>query len=441
MKKNLRKISRRDFVRDVTATLTGIAAAKTAFAQTMGQLGTPSDDWRSDTGYWGKIKEQFMMEPAFGYLNTGRLGPTPKPVFDALVEYWRLMAVNPTENSAVFEQRQEAIRVKAAAFVGASPDEVALTRNTTEGLVTVINGLDLKAGDEILHSFHEHSSNLEPWKLKAKRHGLTLKEVPIPTPPKSADEILNLFNDAITARTRVITVAHCTTVTGCILPVKELGALARGKNILFLVDGAHGLGMFEFNLHDLGVDTYATTAHKWLASPAGTGLLYVRAELIDRIWPNIVTQSWYQDKGARKYDRLSRRPWPQVAIFENALEYQNTIGRARIEQRMRGVASTLRERAAAIPGVLLYTSNDPKFAGGMTTLGIKGMSGQVIHEHLRKRHNLYVSPRTRGPVYPADPAGFDGVRISTHYFNTLEQVDRVITGLKELASKGPSAAL
>jgi selenocysteine lyase/cysteine desulfurase len=430
-----RKSSRRAFVRGVAATLAGMTAARQSFAQTVASLGVPDDDWRSDTGYWGRVRQQFMMEPGFGYLNTGRLGPTPKPIFDTLVEYWRLMAVNPTENSAVFEERQESIRAKAAAFVHASVDEIAITRNTTEGLATVINGLDLRQGDEILYSFHEHSSNLQPWKLKARRYGLSLKEVPIPTPPKAASEILNLFNDAITPRTRVITVAHCTTVTGGVLPVKELAALAHSKDILCLIDAAHTLGAFEFDLGSLGVDSYAMTSHKWLAAPAGTGLLYVRGGLIDRIWPNIVTQSWDQDKGARKYDRLSRRPWPQVAILEHALDFQQTIGRARIEERMRGLAGHLRAKAAEIPNVLLYTSNDPAFSAGMTTLGIKGMSGQVIHEHLRKQKNVYVSPRSRGPVYPADPAGFDGVRISTHYFNTFEQVDRVLEGLRELSRR------
>jgi selenocysteine lyase/cysteine desulfurase len=274
---------------------------------------------------------------------------------------------------------------------------------------------------------------VQPWKLQAKRYGFELTEVPFATPPKSPDDILNQFNDAITPRTRVITLAHITTVTGCATPVKELAKLCRSKGIYCLVDGAHTLGMIQYNLHDLGVDTYASPAHKWLCAPAGTGLLYVREGLIDKIWPNIVTQSWYQDKGARKYDRLSRRPWPQVAVLEDAIDYQLTIGRSRIESRCRGLAMHLRNLAAEIPGVILYTSNDPRLSAGMTTLGIKGLSGQVIHNYLRERYDIYVSPRSRGPLYPADPAGMDGVRVSTHYYNTFEQVDQVIQGLKELA--------
>ena len=170
-------------MRGVGATVAGIATAKSALAEALQELGTPSENWQFDGGYWAKVREQFVMPEGFAYMNTGRLGSTPKPVLDALLQYWRLMAENPSENSSVFEKRQEDIRVKAAKFVGASPDEIAIVRNTTEGLVTVINGLDLKQGDEILHSFHEHSSNVQPWKLKGSRDGVVLKEVPIPTPP------------------------------------------------------------------------------------------------------------------------------------------------------------------------------------------------------------------------------------------------------------------
>lgn len=429
--------SRRDFMRGLGVTLAGVGATRSAVAQAIEQIGEPSENWRFDGGYWARVREQFVMPEGFAYMNTGRLGSTPKPVLDALMHYWRLMAENPSENSSVFEQRQESIRVKAAAFVGASVDEIALVRNTTEGLVTVINGLDLKQGDEILHSFHEHSSNLQPWKLKAERYGVTLKEVPIPTPPDNPEDILNLFEDAMTSRTRVLTTAHSTTVTGTIMPLKELSALCRSRGVLCLIDGAHALGNFEYDLHDLGVDTHASSCHKWLCSPAGTGILYVRAELIDRIWPNIVTQSWDLDKGARKYDRLSRRPWPQVAVLEDALDFHNAIGPARIERRMRGLGSYLREKAVEIPGVRLYTGTDPRLSCAVTTLGIDGIDGQKIHDYLRERYDVYVSPRTRGPVYPADPAGFNGIRVSTAYYNTFEQVDRVLAGLQELAAGNP----
>ncbi len=429
------EVSRRAFGRTLASAIPGLALAKSTFANRLAHVAGRAGGGPDDEAFWTELRSRIMTPDGFAYMNSARLSPTPKPIYDNLVEYWRLMAVNPSDNSSVYERGQEAVREKAAAFVGASVDEIAIVRNTTEGLVTVINGLDLNAGDEIIHSFHEHSSNRQPWSLRAQRHGVVLKEVPIPTPPDDPAEIVNMFEDAITPRTRVITIAHCTTVTGCFTPVKELASMARSRGILCLVDGAHPLGQIQYDLHDLGVDSYSSPAHKWLGAPAGTGLLYVREELIDRVWPNIVTQSWFQDVGARKYDRLSRRPWPQVELLGDAIDYQLAIGRDRIERRIRALGTYLRAGAAEIPGVKVWTSNDPRLSAGMTTLSVGSLTGDIVHEHILERHNVYTSPRSRGPVYPSDPAGFDGVRISTAYFNTFEQIDRVLEGLRELANR------
>jgi selenocysteine lyase/cysteine desulfurase len=328
----------------------------------------------------------------------------------------------------------ESIRQKAAKFVGAHPDEIAIVRNTTEGNSLVCQGVDLQQGDEVLLGYLEHESNRQPWNLKAKRHGVVIKEVPIGTPPRSPEEILNAFADAITARTRAIVVAQSDTVIGAYTPVKELAKLAHSKGLLCFVDGAQVLGMFPVNVHDLGVDTYSATAHKWLDAPAGSALLYVRREAQDRIWPNIVTENWYTYKDARKYECLSRRPWPLVASLEDAIDFQLAIGTARIEQRVRSLAGYLRTRAAEIPHVKLYSSNEARLSGGITSLGIDKVTPARLIEYLRQRFDVYVAARAKGNRYPADPHGVDGIRVSTHYFNTFEQVDRVLQALKELSS-------
>jgi selenocysteine lyase/cysteine desulfurase len=204
---------------------------------------------------------------------------------------------------------------------------------------------------------------------------------------------------------------------------------------LFLfVDGAQTLGMIPLDLRALGADAYVMTCHKWLAAPAGTGLLYVRRELHDRIWPNIVTENWSAFRDARKYDRLSRRPWPVVAALEDALDFQNAIGRERIAGRVRALAGYLRARAAEIPRVRLYTSNDPTLGAGMTSLTLENVPPLRLREHLRQRYDVYTAERQRGERYPADPHGVEGIRVSTHYYNTFEQVDRVLEALRELAA-------
>lgn len=421
--------------RVIPATALTLGAVKQAFAQSNHEVASLSRSEKIDDGYWRKIREKFLLEDGLAYLNNGTVGPTPAPVYDALLGYWRLMAENPNENSAILQGRSDPIREKAAQFIGATPPEVAILRNATEGNSLICGGIDLQAGDEVLIGSLEHDSNRQPWLLKAKRHRITIKEVPIGTPPKSPEEILNAFEAAIGPRTKVLSVAHCDTVTGTVTPVKQLAALARSKGLLCHVDGAQTIGILPVDVRDLGVDTYVMTCHKWLCSPAGTGLLYVKRDVQDRIWPNIVTEDWSNYSDARKYDRISRRPWPVVSALEDTLNFHLAVGRQRIESRARALASYLRTQAAAIPGVRLYTSNDPRLSAGITSLSLDKVSPTQLREHLRQRHDIYTAARAKGNRYPADPHGVDGIRVSTHFYNTFEQVDRVLEGLRELAGK------
>jgi selenocysteine lyase/cysteine desulfurase len=411
-----------------------LAAVKAAFGQTMQELAELPKAWRTDEGYWAKIRAKFLLEKGLAYLNNGTVGPTPGPVHEAHVTYWKMMAENPNENSAILQGRMDLIREKAAQFLGASPDEVAILRNATEGNNLLCQGVDLRPGDEVLIGYLEHDSSRQPWKVRARRGGVVVKEVPVGTPPKNPEEILNAFESAITPRTRVIHLAHCDTVTGTFVPMKEIAKLAHSRGILCFSDGAQTIGMVELNVRELGVDAYVTTSHKWLCAPAGTGVLYVRRDVQERIWPNIVTENWWVFKDARKYDRVSRRPWPVVAALEDALDFQLAIGRARIEQRMRSLATYLRRQAAEIAHVRLYTSNDPRLSGAMTSLSLDNVRPARLREYLRQRYDVYTAERTIGERYPADPHGVEGIRISTHFYNTFEEVERVLAGLRDLAS-------
>lgn len=425
--------SRRNFLISGSASALSLTAAKENFAQALSEMGTPPEAWRTDEGYWARVRGRFLLQQGLGYLNNGTVGPTPAPVFEALTHYWQMMAENPNENSAILQGRTDRIRQKAAQFIGASAEEVAILRNATEGNALVCRGLDLKAGDEVLIGSLEHDSNRQPWLLRAKRDGIVVKEVLINTPPKSPEEILGDFEKAIGPRTRVIAVAHCDTVTGTISPVKDLAKLAHSKGLFCSVDGAQTIGMISVDVRDLGVDAYVTTCHKWLCAPAGTGLLYIRRDIQDRIWPNIATEDWWAQKDARRYDRVSRRPWPVVAALEDALDFQLAIGRARIEHRARGLSAYLRSRAAKIPGVRLYTSDDPRLSGAITSLSLDKVPPQKLREHLRQRYDIYTAERRKGDRYPADPHGVEGIRVSTHFYNTYEQVEQVLSALEEFA--------
>ena len=420
--------SRRNFLSTAAgsaAALSALAQTKAAFAQTLRSVASPREGAAAvatdDGGYWAKVRKQFMLEEGFAYLNTGTLGPTPRPVWEAMNEYWRLMAVNPNEKSAIFQEHVEQIRAKAAAFVGAPVDDIAITRNTTEGNTILCQGLDLKAGDEILITAYEHASNRETQMRQAKRFGLVVKEVQFPMPPKDKQVILDAFSAAITPRTRVMHFGNPLGGFGCFMPVRELAQLAHSKNILCFVDGAHATGMIQFSLTDWGVDGFACNSHKWLCGAAGAGILYVKRDVQDRVWP-VMGIHREPPKGARKYDQLSRRPWPVVMAFEDIIDFHNAIGPARIEQRTRALGTYLRSKASAMPKVRLYTPQDPAMSCGSTTLGVQGVPGARLKEYLRQKYDTYV------------PGGGDRIRFSTHYFNTFEQVDRVLRAIEELSS-------
>ena len=421
--------SRRGFLRTfgrAASAVTTLASVKTAFAQSLQAVrpaatGGAVADGSADGGYWEKVRKQFMLEEGFSYMNTGTLGPTPRPVWQAMNEYWRLMAVNPNEKSQIFQDHVDQIRAKVATFLGATTDEIAITRNTTEGNTVLCQGLDLKPGDEILITAYEHASNRETQMRHAKRFGLVVKEVRFPMPPQNSQVILDAFAAAITPQTRVMHFANPLGGYGCFMPVRELAQLARSRNILCFVDGAHATGMIQFSLTDWGVDGFACNSHKWLCGAAGAGVLYVKREVQDRVWP--VMGIWReQPKGARKYDQLSRRPWPLVMAFEDIIDFHNAIGPKRIEQRTRALGSYLRRKAAALPKVRVYTPQDEAMSCGTTTLGIEGVPGARLKEYLRQKYDTYV------------PGGGDRIRFSTHYFNTFEQVNRVLTALEELSS-------
>lgn len=425
MERSQSGFSRRDFLGRLatgsTVAALGLSDTRAAFARTLESIRSASADDPEAGGYWEKIRKQFILEDGFAYLNTGTLGPTPRPVLEAMNEYWRLMAVNPNENSAVFQNHVEQIRMKLAGFFGATADEIAITRNTTEGNTILCQGLDLERGDEILITAYEHASNRETQRRQAKRRGLVVKEVQFPMPPNSPQVIIDAFAAAITPKTRVMHFANPLGGYGCIMPVKQLADLAHSNKILCFVDGAHATGMFQFSLKEWGVDGFACNSHKWLCGAAGAGVLFVKRDVQERVWP--VVGIWRDEPvGARKYDQLSRRPWPTVMTFEDILDFHTAIGGARIEARARSLGTYLRSGLAAIPKVKVYTPMDAAMSCGTTTAGIEGVPAGRIREYLRQKYDAYV------------PGGSDRIRVSTHYFNTHEQADRVISAYRELAS-------
>jgi selenocysteine lyase/cysteine desulfurase len=431
IKNHLKGLSRRDFVKYLFAgsavSLYSLSELNAAVYQSITSLNQKYiEDESPDGVYWDSISKHFLFQDGLIMMNNGTLGPMPEPVFNTLIKYFKLQVTNPFDCYNFIPRKKEEVRAKLARFINASPDEVVMTRNTTEGMNFVANGLDLKEGDEVILSSMEHPAGTHPWKLKEKRCGIKIKEVPFGLPPKSVDEIVGDFQKAITPRTKVISISHTVFISGLISPLKELSKMAHEKGILVLADSAHGLGMLNLNLEELGADFFASSPYKWLGAPTGVGLLYVRKEAQDKLWPTIASSGWDSQENARKYETLGQRADALIVALAEALDFQNAIGRERIERRIKTLAGYLKRELKKIQGVKLHTSQDPYLSGGLTAFSVEGVEPQKMVDYLRERYNIVI--RTIGNK----KAGTYGVRVSTHIYVSLKHIDMLLEGVEHL---------
>jgi isopenicillin-N epimerase len=293
-----------------------------------------------EDAYWSELRKQFLIPEDEVYLNSGTVGSSPAPVlraiFDGYNETEKMAQQDPEDYPIWGYAAWNEFRDPLAAFVGCNRDEIALLRNATEANSYIANGIDMKPGDEVLMTDQEHPGGEHPWNLRAKRYGVVVKKVTLPKPVQNAAQVLNLFSDAITPRTRMMFFSHITTATGVVLPAKELCTLARSKGILSAVDGAHVIGMMHLDVRELGCDMYSSSQHKWLLAPKGSGFLYVRDEVIDRLWNTIATEGWDDPKiRAERFQRIGSSNVPALWGMRAAIKLANDIGMDRIERRHR----------------------------------------------------------------------------------------------------------
>jgi selenocysteine lyase/cysteine desulfurase len=375
-----------------------------------------------DEAYWWKVRSQFNMVDGLTYMNNGTLGPMPRVVFDANERYMREIMENPTDGGHAEEL--EKVREKVAQFVGATADEIALTRSTTEGMNIFAHGFDWKAGDEVVYCTHEHGGGTGPYKTLEKRVGVKIVNVDIPAPPSSVDQIVGLYEKAITPRTKVIMVSHVTYVTGLVTPIKELADLAHRKGLLISVDGAHPLGLMDLNLHAAGVDHYSAAGQKWLMCGTGSGVCYVKRDVQDRIW-NLMGPPADPKRGARKYEEFGQRNVPSALGMGAAIDLQTAIGKKNIEARDRALSTHLRNGLKDIPGVKVWTSNDPALSAALTLFSVRDIPMANVQKAIMNRDRIWI--RTMGT------GNLNGCRVATHLYNMPEEVDRLIGSVKYIA--------
>jgi selenocysteine lyase/cysteine desulfurase len=375
-----------------------------------------------DEEYWRLVRSQFLISPRGVYFNTGTIGASPRPVVDAVVEHLRAF-------ETVFEAKGfdgAALRRSTATLVGAPPETLVFTRNTTESMNYVANGLDLAPGDEILTTTHEHVGGRCPWELVARRRQLTLTQFPLPVPPRSARQVVDAWRERITPRTRVMMISHILFTNGLVQPLRELCALARERGIVSAVDGAHGPGLLRLDLAASGCDFYCASPHKWLLAPKGSGLLYIAQPWLDRLWPTIASGGWddLSIKGER-FDHKGTLNESLLAGFQAAVDFNGMIGQDRIWARCRELSERLYAGLARIDGVDLKSATDADLRAPLVSFTVAGWTTDDLIRALWER----------GPVRVRHVAEYDyhWVRMSTHIYNSPPEVDRVLGIVAELA--------
>lgn len=441
MENHQRGLSRRRFLGGSAAAAVGALAAgapRWIEAQQTPQSVPPvplselSPKGPPDESYWWKVRSQFNVVDGMSFMNNGTLGPTSQAVMDEHERVMRAIAADPTDGYRTDDQHE--IRQKwLAPFVGADPSEVAFTRSTTEGMNIFAHGLDLQEGDEVIMCNHEHPGGYEPYQIREMRDGIRVKWVEVPAPPESVDQLVSIYEDAITPRTRLIMVSHMTYVTGTVMPVKELADLAHRNDALISVDGAHPLGMIQLDFHDMGVDHYAAAGQKWLCSGTGTGLAYFRQGIQDRVWPLIGAggSGGYQEEvsfteDARKYEDTGQRDAPSAIAMAKAVELQETVGKENIENRVRQLATRLKNGLQEIDGVKLRTSMDPKLSAGLTLFSVGDVPMENVQQGIWNRERLYIRTMSTGD--------YNAVRASTHFYNMPGEVDRLLSAVRHIAA-------
>lgn len=378
----------------------------------------------ADQAFWDEIRRMFPVPTAYVHLENGYSSPQPAPTFEAFTKHTQDI----NNNLSFFMRRRMADEVAAvkkdlADLAGVPEDELVITRNTTESLGTVIHGLTYAAGDEAVMCDQDYGSMLEQFRQEERRHGLKLVEVDVPLHPKSDEELVDVYARAMTPRTKVILVSHMINITGHIMPVKKIAAMAHARGVPVIVDAAHSFAQVNYRIPDLDGDFLGVSLHKWLCTPLGAGLLYVRRDKVKDVWPLFGDTSRPADD-IRKLERSGTKPiWTTLAI-RDAIRFHKMVGADRKEARLRYLQQYWTDKVRSIPKVYLNTPTGNR-ACAIANVGVTGMTPAQLATTLFDEHRIYTVAINTGPVR--------GVRVTPHLYTTTADLDALVTALTAIS--------
>jgi selenocysteine lyase/cysteine desulfurase len=411
----------------------GACAPRAARSLALPPADRSPDDLARDEDYWAAVARAFTVDRSAINLNNAAISPSPAVVQDAMSRHLALANATPTAHAlwSVAPPLKEVVRQRLAAHWGVDAEEIAITRNGSEGLQILQMGFDLARGDEVLATTQDYPRMIATFKQREAREGIVVRQFKVPAPAEDPAKIVALYDANITPRTRLILVTHVLNLTGQVMPVTEVVALGRKRGIPVIVDGAHSFAQFDYKISDLDCDYFATSLHKWLYAPHGTGLLYVRRDKISRLWPLTAARP-EQAHDIRKFEEVGTHAAANALAIAEALTFHQAISGARKDARLRYLRDTWAKRLVASSRVRLYTSLKPGpprvSTGGVALVDVDGVDPMALWAHLWERHRIQLGATVHDE--------FRGLRVSPNVYTTLEEIDRFCTAVEQVIRRG-----
>jgi selenocysteine lyase/cysteine desulfurase len=381
----------------------------------------------ADEDFWNWVRVNYSINPNLINLNNGGVSPQPLPVQETHIRFYK----HANEGPSYFMWREmdkgrEPLRKRLAEIAEVDAEEVAINRNATEGLNSIIFGLNLKAGDEVVLCKYDYPNMINAWKQREKRDGIKLVWIDLNLPAENETEIVNAYTTAFTDKTKIVHITHMINWTGQIVPVRKIADKAHAKNIEVLCDSAHTFGHFQYTVPELGCDYWATSLHKWMCAPFGTGMMWIRKEKIPGVWA-LLSAPEPDGKDIRKFESLGTRSFAAEMAAASALDFHQLIGGARKEARLRYLKNYWLDKVSKIPGIIKFTSTLPAFSCALANVGIEGVTPEEIERKLLDRYRIHCVAINWEKV--------NGVRITPNVYTSLQDLDLLVKGLTEIAQE------
>jgi selenocysteine lyase/cysteine desulfurase len=381
----------------------------------------------TDDDFWAWIREQYDLSPAIINFNNGGVSPQPKPVQEAHINFYKYCNVAPSYYMwRELDKGREPLRRRLAELGGVSPDEVAINRNSTEGLNTIIFGLNLKAGDEVIVSKQDYPNMLNAWKQREKRDGIKLVWVNHELPSEDAVALTKKYTDLFTDKTRIVHVTHMINWVGQVLPVKMIADVAHKKNIDVICDSAHTFGLIDYKIDDLGCDYWATSLHKWLCAPFGSGMMWIRKEKIKDVWA-LLSNNEPDGTDIRKFESLGTRSFAAEMAISAAIDFHLLIGTKRKEARLRYLKNYWTDKVKNLPGVKINTPTKPEFCGTIANISIEGLKPEDIEAKLMEKYRIHCVAINWENIH--------GARIAPNVYTSIDDLDLLVKGITEIVTE------